>query len=234
MALKTYLYYGAVVLLCALFLMWFTDWLWLQATLSILLYAGFCMMAYNEGGWSGERACTVEKTISKRIAEGKGVAPEMEKQRFNKKHAVVCFLIVSIPLCALATANLIASPNYPAIDIAEEGAQSDDPFSYDASQTGAEAPVEPMGSLLLRVITRFVFLPLIALYSVLQNNQTLLYIVFIPFSFIMPACTAIGYLNGPKIRDKKLLDIARGKHRKQRGLLVNRNQRGPKQPKPEV
>lgn len=247
MAMRTYTMYLANALLCGLFVLWF-EWTWVQTILAAALFVGFCMMCYNEGGWNGERDCTLERTAEKRLQEGKTVDEEMGKRIFDKKNALVCFLVASIPLCCLATANLIASPNYPVLEYVEEAETdaSDDPFYYNSdaaeeqAQAQQEAAAEPVGTLYLRVISRVCFVPLLPLYNILANNTTLLYALFIPFSFIMPACTALGYLRGPKIREKKIEEIARGKVRKKRGLLVgeagvkNQNPHAPKQPRPKV
>ena len=236
---RTYLMYLANAMMCGLFLLWFSDWTVVQALISAALLAGFCMMCYSEGGWNGERDCTLERSAQKRLQEGKQIDEEMKKQFFDKKRALVCFLAGSIPLCLLATANLIASPAYPPVVVEEaQTEQSDDPFYFNNDayvETQQEQVDDPFFA--LRIITRVCFLPLLPLYTILERNQTLLYALFIPFSFVMPACTAIGYLQGPKIREKKIEEIARGKVRKKRGLLVGAGgtrERGPRTPKPKV
>lgn len=245
MAMRTYVMYLANVLVCSLFVIWF-EWAWVQAIIAALLLIGFCMMCYNEGGWNGERDCTLERTAEKRAEKGSESARE-EKRAFDKKHALVCFLVASIPLCCLAVVNLAVSPQYvEPVYTQEESVEvpSDDPFHYDGQsaqvQTEQEPPQEATGLTALRGVSRFCFIPLLPLYNLLENNTALLYALFIPFSFVMPACTAIGYLRGPKIREKKITEIARGKVRKKRGLLVgeagvqNQQARAPKQPKPKV
>lgn len=245
MTMRTYMMYVADAMMCGLFMMWFSDWVIVQAIICLLLLIGFCMMCYNEGGWCGEKDCTLDRTAEKRVQEGKMDKSAFQRV-FNKKHALVCFLAVSIPMCALAAANLIASPNYPEMPPLEQVEAADaqnDPFYYEAAgeqEAEEETVAEPAGNVALRVITRIVFIPLLPLYTILYNHQTVLYILFIPFSFVMPACTAIGYLRGPKIREKKIEEIARGKVRRRKGLLVGANgiqnvqNRGPKQPKPKV
>lgn len=237
MATRTYMMYMANALMCGLFMLWFSDWIVVQTIACAVLLVAFCIMCYNDGGFRGEHDCTLERTVEKRIEEGKSVDEETKKQVFNKKNALVCILVAGIPLCLLATANLIASPYYPAMEVQEETVQSDDPFYYDSSSVGAQREEVEDPAAALRVITRVCFLPLLPLYTILQNNTTLLYILFIPFSFVMPACMAAGYLNGPKIREKKIEEIARGKVRKRRGLLVGGmggKTKGPRQPKPKV
>ena len=46
--------------------------------------------------------------------------------------------------------------------------------------------------------------------------------------------TPIGYLCGPALRKKKLMDIEKGKKRKMKRLKVNRKPRKPSPPKMEV
>lgn len=244
LTLRTYMMYLANALLCGLFMLWFTDWIVVQSIVCLLLLVGFGMMCYNEGGWNGEKDVTQDRSAEKRIEEGK-----MDKSRFvrtfNKKNALVCFLAASIPLCVLACVNLAVSPAYPEPDpLVDMSQAAEDPFYYSEGKEEialeAEENPEPMGQLALRVFTRVVFLPLLPLYTLLYEHQTLLYALFIPFSFVMPACTAIGYLNGPRIREKKIEEIARGKVRRRKGLLVgenyvqNQQRRTPKQPKPKV
>lgn len=245
MTLRTYVMYLADAMMCGLFMMWFSDWIVVQSIICLLLLVGFCLMCYNEGGWNGEKDFTLDRTAEKRIAEGKMEQSRFERQ-FNKKHALACFLAASLPLCALATANLIASPGYPELPPleTEQTQEQQDPFYYDEESIMTEEEVaavrEEASSAILRVITRVVFVPLLPLYTILHGNQTLLYVLFIPFSFVMPACTAIGYLRGPQIREKKIEQIARGKVRKKKSLLVgegytqNQNPRARKQPKPKV
>lgn len=251
MALRTYVMYLADALLCGMFLMWFSDWLVLQTIICLLLLIGFCLMCYNEGGWNGERACTIERSAEKHAAEGKRVHDEMKKQFFNKKHAVTCLLAAGLPLFLIAAANLAASPAYPEMPPLQEQSVVDtaeNPFYFDneaiteqiEERDAMAGNSEGSGIVWLRVVARVCFLPLLPLFTILYDHQTILYIIFVPFSFLMPACTAIGYLNGPKLREKKIEEIARGKVRKRRGLLVgergvqNQHQRAPKQPKPKV
>jgi len=245
LTLRTYLMYLADALLCGLFLMSFADWVIVQAVVCLLLLIGFCMMCYNEGGWSGEKDVTLDRTAEKRIEEGKMNKADYVRA-FNKKHALACFLAASIPLCALAVANLAVSPAYPEpTALTEQTENTQDPFYYNdsAAQIAEEAAAnpEPAGQMALRVGTRVAFVPLLPLFTLLHEHRTILYIIFIPFSFVMPACTAIGYLNGPRIREKKIEELARGKVRKRKGLLVGENyvqnqkqQPARRQPKPKV
>lgn len=247
MAMRTFVMYLANVLMCGLFVLWF-SWTWLQTLLSIALMAGFGLMCYNEGGWNGERDVTLERTAQKRMAEGKAVDQDTMDHVFNRKHAATAFLVVSLPLCALAVVNLLASPAYPAPAQVQEVSQeqaSEDPFAYDVqkvekmAQLADAVPQEPAWQPILRIVTRIAFIPLLPLYAPLENNPTLLYALFIPFSFVLPACTAIGYLRGPQIREKKIEEIARGKVRKRKslrvgGILPQQGPHTPKQPKPKV
>lgn len=235
---RTYLYYVADMLLCVLFLLMMSEWLWLQIILAIGLLAGFCLLCYNEGGAAGERACSIERMTEKREAAGKSIDASTKAEFFDKKKAVKCFIAASLPLAILATVNLAISPNYPVVtyESVESSEEEEDPFAMaEADPENEEQAIdEPAGQLIIRVITRIAFSPLLPLYTLLETNTGLLYALFIPFSFVMPACTAIGYLNGPKIREKKLMDIARGKVRKKRGLLVGGRNNGPRQSKPLV
>ncbi len=230
---RTYLYYLADMVLCILFLMMMSNLLWLQIILSLGLIVGFSLMCYNEGGAAGERAVSIERMAEKRIAEGKNVDPETKAEFFDKKKAMKVIIAVALPFALLAVVNLIVSPNYPVIEQAA-GAENADPFALDeAVIENTQTVDEPALQVLLRVVTRVVFSPLLPLYTLLDSKPAVLYALFIPFSFVMPVCSAVGYLQGPKIREKKIMDIARGKVKKKRGLLVGK-QRGPRQQKPLV
>ena len=59
------------------------------------------------------------------------------------------------------------------------------------------------------------------------SNKTLNALFFL-FALPVPLFQSIGYLLGPKLRAKKLHDIALGKKRKMRNLKVNKKPRTPK------
>lgn len=228
---RVWLIYIANMVLALMFLISMTDIVWLSCILGGGLIIASCLLAYNEGGNFGERACTVERLAQKRIEEGKRVDDSMKKEFFNKKHALALFLCISLPLFVLAVANLAASPNYPVI-VSEQQEEEADPFAYSEENAAEPEMTEPGWCGALRVTTRILFAPLLPVYM-LVNAKTL-YILFLFWPFVIPAAGAVGYLRGPKIREAKLEEIAKGKVRKKRNLLVNRQPRQPKQPKPLV
>lgn len=84
---------------------------------------------------------------------------------------------------------------------------------------------------IFNTIARLMFSPFIALYGLLKNQLLLLYILMVPLSFFLPAFALAGYLQGPKLRLKKLEAIKKGIRAKKR---KERKERKPSGPKPEV
>ncbi len=80
-------------------------------------------------------------------------------------------------------------------------------------------------------VARLAFSPFIALYGLLNKQLLLLYILMVPLSFFLPAFALAGYLQGPKLRLKKLEAIKKGIRAKKR---KERQARKPSGPKPEV
>jgi hypothetical protein len=94
------------------------------------------------------------------------------------------------------------------------------------SEQAAAIPVNPFNT-----VARLAFSPFIALYGLLANNLTALYLLMIPLSFFLPAFALAGYLRGPKLREKKLEAIKKGIRAKKRKERRERKNMGPK---PEV
>jgi hypothetical protein len=90
----------------------------------------------------------------------------------------------------------------------------------------ASLPFNPFNA-----VARIVFVPFLSLYSLLINHLMVLYILFVPLSFFLPAFALAGYLQGPRLRAKKLMAIKKGIRAKKRKERRERRSSGPK---PEV
>ena len=242
--LRVLMYYGLMLLISLLFLSSMTGWV--LYVLNALLAAGFIAIVFNDGGYEGEKAATMRAMVEKQREEGHVIDPVWVKQSFDKKHVAGILLVSALPLFLIAAANLACEPLYPEIpmvsaaDVAEDMEEPDAEFAYDegafpeADIDIADAAEEEQTSpaIGLMVVTRALFMPFVALYSLVRAH--VLYILFLPLSFVLPMASVVGYLQGPKLRVKKLKDIERGKKRKLRNMRANKKPKEPRQIKPEV
>ena len=221
-------YYALLLILGVLFLgNLSTDWVALALN-AALIVAGM-LMAYNEGAYSGEKACTLTASLEKQIKEGRNIDASLRAQVYNKKIAAWILIVGSAPFLLISTINAIAAPFYPEITsepaVEESAEQTAGSFEFDYSDEEEEAaPVN-----WANVIARVAFMPFVSVYTLVRGN--VLNALFFPFSVLMPSACAVGYYMGPKLRDKKLHDIAKGKKRKMKNLKVNKK---PRQQKAEV
>ena len=188
------------------------------------LMLGAALLVYSEGAYNGERACTASAMVEKQIKEGRVVDESARSEGFDRKVALWIFVFAAIPFLLVSGVNAAVAPFYPEYNpVKAAEAREVGSFEFDADAGSAE-PVN-----LVNVIARLVFMPYGGIFSMVWGN--VLNALFFLFSLILPAAGAIGYLQGPRMREKKLRDIARGKKRKMRNLKVNRK---PRQPKAEV
>lgn len=257
-------YYATLMILCLLFLAFMGGTtFWLQAILNIALLAGFAMIMLNTGGYRGEKAASLSATLEKRRADGHSVDPQQEQEAWSKKTALVGYLTATLPFLLLAVVNLLYYPLYAArletlppmpaqeeesvLDEAERARLSEltDPALVDPQNDPGLVPVDvadpgevtqfaPEYTNWVSTVTRVAFMPYVSLISLLNDNPYLLYALFIPLSLVMPLFGTIGYLMGPRLREKKLKDIEKGTKRKKRNLKVNKKPRQPREPKHEV
>jgi len=247
--LRVLLKYFALLLLSLLFLFFIPQTqFWLQALLNLVFLAGFALLTFSDAGAAGERAETLRVTLEKRRAEGGAVDAALFKKTYRPATAVIGFWVAALPLLIIALINLASLPAHP---------ESLDPANFTAVATPApaesvspdatalpeatplseattlsedaarEVPFNPFNS-----FARLVFMPFIALYSLLIHRLMLLYALMVPLSFFLPAFALSGYLQGPKLRKKKLEAIQKGIRAKKR--RQRRELKKPAGPKPEV
>ena len=217
-ASKTWGLYAVLVLLSLLFLSGLGGST-LAIILNVALLVIFLLLMFNEAAYNGEKACTLAATLDKQVKEGRPIDEQLKKQVFSRKTGAIMLAICLAPFLLVSTVNLIAAPR-----VMEEEEQ--EAFSYDPDAVQEAAPVcRP------NIVARLVYMPFVTTYSYVNNGT--LNVLFMLYAFIAPLTAFCGYMLGPKLRQKKLHDIALGKKRKARNLKVNK-QRTPRGPKAEV
>lgn len=233
---------------------------WLQVIINVLLLVGYGFLLYSDGGYRGEKAATMTATVAKRREGGQNVDPDMIAQCFNKATAIKGYVLgIALPLI-LAVVNLAVAPMYPTASVSPEQSQrieqlgeiiaqsQADPeeaerlcgelgVTVEEAQEEYEAFAEEMSKYPINwvnIVTRVAFMPYVAVYTPLAGRPDVLNALFVLFSVLAPLAEPIGYLNGPRLRKRKLEAIQKGKRRKMRNLRVNKKPRPPKKPKMEV
>ena len=219
--------YAVLVLLSVLFVSGLGSGV-LAIVMNAVLLLAFLALVFNEAAYNGEKGCTLAATLDKQVKEGRTVDERTKKQVFSRKTGVIMLLICLAPFLIVSTVNLIVAPQVldmsaPAV---EEEEEEEDAFSYDPDATVEAAPV-----CRANVVARLVYMPFVTSYSYVTNGA--LCGLFMLYAFITPLTAFVGYMLGPKLRQKKLHDIALGKKRKARNLKVHK-QRTPRGPKAEV
>ena len=199
---------------------------WYGLLVNAVLVLGMIAMALNEGAYHGEKACTLAVSLEKQVKEGRGIDEGLKEQVFKRKVAAWILIFGSLPFLLISTINVIAAPFYPEITV-EDMKETEETGSF-AFQYEEEAE-EGTAVNTVNVVARLVFMPFVSVYTMVDGS--VLNALFFLFSLLTPGAEAIGYLCGPKLRDKKLKDIARGKKRKMRNLKVHKK---PRQQKAEV
>ncbi len=214
--------YHIVMLLIAVFFLSGMGGAWYTLLINALLVAGMAMMAFNEGAYHGEKGCTLAASLEKQAKEGRRIDDALKAQVFNRKVAAWILIFGAAPFLLLSTVNAAVAPFYPEIPAIEEQAEEEEKsFSFALDEEEVDVVVNPVN-----VAARAVFMPYVSVYTLVSGS--VLNALFFLFSLPLPVACAVGYLLGPKLRDKKLHDIAKGKKRKMRNLKVNKKPRTPK------
>ncbi len=226
-AVRVWFYHLLMLILGVLFITGIDNDL-LRVGLNVLLLAGVGMMTFNEGAYNGEKACTLAASLEKQLKEGRHIDEKAREQVFSKKVAAWILIFGSLPFLLVSTVNAIVAPFYPEIVIADKAEEEETVGDFSNSYTeDVEEESEPVNT--TNVVARLVFMPYVSIYTLVRGN--VLNFLFFPFSLLLPALEAAGYLCGPRLREKKLKDIVRGKRRKMKNLKVNKQ---PRRPKAEV
>ena len=225
-ASRTWGMYAVLLILSVLFVSGLGSGV-LAIVMNAVLVIAFLALVFGEAAYNGEKGCTLEAMLDKQVKEGRSIDEKVKKQVFSRKTGVIMFLICLAPFLLVSTVNLIVAPHVldmsaPAIEEEEE----EEAFSYDPDAVEETAPV-----CRANVVARLLYMPFVTSYSYVTNGA--LCGLFMLYAFITPLTAFVGYMLGPKLRQKKLHDIALGKKRKARNLKVHK-QRAPRGPKAEV
>ncbi|MBQ8952631.1 MAG: hypothetical protein IJ048_00815 [Clostridia bacterium] len=223
-AAKTWGIYAVLILLSLLFLTGSSGSI-ILTILNIAALAGFLLVAFNEGAYNGEKACTLEASLEKQLKEGRIVDEKQRQQVFSRKTGVRMLIICLLPFLLISALNLAVAPLYPEVEQVETEREKWT-YDYDAVENASTQPVN-----WVNIIARVVYMPYVFTYSLV--SPATLNLLFLLFALPMPLAAFAGYMAGPALRQKKLKDIALGKKRKMRNLKVHR-ERKPRGPKAEV
>ena len=224
-ASRTWGIYIVLMLICILFLSGITNAIVLTLV-SVALLAGFGLLVFNEAAYNGEKACTTDAIVEKQIREGRQPDERLKKAGFSKKTGLAMYAICLVPFLIVSLVNLAVAPNYPSLAELEAQTQEREAFYQPEEDEVEEIAAQPTNW--ARVTARAVYMPYMFSYALADTNENALNWLFLLYAFVMPTVAFVGYMLGPKMRQKKLHDIALGKKRKQRNLKVNKKPRTPK------
>lgn len=213
--------YHILMLVIAVFFLSSMGDSWYGIALNVLLLAAMVMMAFNDGIYQGEKGCTLAASLEKQAKEGRRIDEKLKNQVFNKKVAAWVLILGSLPFLLVSAVNAAVAPLYPEIPVLSEAEPEEEKSFSFAEESEEDVVINPVN-----VVARAVFMPYVSVYTLVSGK--VLNALFFLFSLPLPAACAAGYLMGPKMRDKKLHDIAKGKKRKMRNLKVNKKPRTPK------
>lgn len=228
----------------------FVGGLTLSVVMGALLYAAYVIVMYGEGCGFGEHACTVRDTVNKLKAENKTVSDNLEKEVYEPKKGVYAAIILAAPLVLLAIVNIV---------FANKGAQEtvigvvtrifNLPCAFMTRWCTESIVTEIEGAkkATLAILGAFDFgsVGVEGLTSSLKDigtygsaldvsSLTLMRWLFIPAAILPPAAMCVGYLQGPRLREKTVKDMLKGSRKKKKKLKMFG---GPKQHKtrgPEI
>ena len=254
-------YYVIMILMGFLFLMPIGQTYWLLAALSGLLLVAYVWMMYTDGATRGERAATLSVQLDRQREEGRAVAPEQAAERYNPSTAWKGYVFGVLPFVLIAIANIAMEPLYPpyvpatdeelaAIEQAAQQAevaalmpeieaieQAENPDASPmpiVTPAPTEAEQESRRVNPFNIAARLTFLPYQAMYKPLEHRAVLLNWLMLVCALLFPLAEPVGYLQGPRLRQKKLEMIEKGKKRKMRNLRVTKQPKKRQPPKMEV
>ena len=226
-AARVWMYYAIALVVCIMFLLGGGT---IQIILNIALFAGIVLLCINEGGYRGEKACTLAASLEKQQKDGRRIDPLQSKQVWNRKVAAQMVVFCVIPLWLIAAINVAVVPVLDQAALTEEEiALQNDPFAIPDDAESDDTQSLTQSQTIIKMVTRVLFMPFVCVYGLVSETvlNWLLFLFALPF----PIAAYAGYMMGPKLREKKLKDMMKGKRRKQRNLKVNKQ---PRKPKAEV
>lgn len=221
--------YVVLMLLSIFFVIGLGSTTW-QLVLGALLLVGFGALLFNEGGYNGEKACTLGALLDRQVKEGRKVDAQQYSETWSIKNGVRSLIVMVLPFLLLATVNAVVYPLYPEVPVVEEQEATGSGTGFLVDDMTEPEEIETTPTNWVQVVTRVVFAPFASLFTLVSNDT--LNALFFPLGLILPVCDFAGYLCGPRLRARKLKDIARGKRRKMRKM--KREREANRAPKAEV
>lgn len=220
----------------------------LGVILSGLLYIAFVVLMYAEGASAGEHQVGISDMVAHLRSEGKQPDARLLKTTYDPKKGICAFIILSLPLVALAVANIFFAP--PSANENTLGTITRIVFLPQAFLTvwlnslvkldisgaveASRAVLSGIGYDGLDVNAIMSAAGSVSRYAFASDTSslTLMRILYIPFSVLPPLAMLFGYLQGPRLRKRTLDTMMSGSRKKQRRM--KKQSRGFKPAKPEI
>lgn len=221
----------------------------LSVIMGAMLYCAYIVVMYGEGCSFGEHACTVRDTAEKLKAENKSVSREMENETYEPKKGLLAMLILAGPLLLLAVINLLladpASSGENYLGVVTRIINLPSAFMTRLCTERIVTEIEGAKAAAVAVLSAFDYgkvdtgflanaMRTIGVYgaAVDVSSLTLMRILFIPMGVLPSLAMFIGYLQGPRLREKTVKDMLKGSHKKKKKLKMfggnkQRKTRGP-------
>lgn len=224
----------------------------LSVLMGALLYAAYIVVMYGEGCGFGEHACTVRDTVRKLESEGKKPSDDMEKESYDPKKGLIAALVLAAPLVLLALANLLAANPRSAgenlLGVITRVVNLPSAFLTRLCTEAIVTEIDGAKQAAITVLKAFEydsaldinfdslatgFRPIIMYGSAVDVSMlTLMRLLFIPSGILPGLSMFIGYLQGPRLREKTVKDMLKGSRKKRKKLKMfggnkQRKVRGP-------
>ena len=215
------------------------------------LYLAYVAMMYGEGCQVGEHHCTVSATLERLKSEGKRGDEKLEKNAFDpKKGVMACAVLGGIPLI-LAVVNLIFANNSIMAESplgiitrlffapqafvtrwCNEAVKTD--ISGAAAAAKATLNAFDYGTVDYKKLISDVSQIKVYAFASDMKPLELMRLLYIPLGVLPAIAMLVGYLRGPKLREKTVSDMLKGSRKKQRRMRRASRQHQPRQAKPEI
>lgn len=220
----------------------------LGVILSGLLYFAFLVLMYAEGATAGEHQVGVSDMVLRLKQEGKQPESRVLKSMYEPKKGVIAFLILSLPLVALAAVNLICAPSSASENTLgtitrivflpqafltvwmNSLVKLDISGAMEAGKAVLKG-IDYAGPDISGIISAAGKISTYAFASD-STSLTLMRILYIPFSIFPPLSMLIGYLQGPRLRKRTLNAMMSGSRKKQRRM--RKQNKGFRPAKPQI
>lgn len=221
----------------------------LSVLMGALLYAAYIVVMYGEGCGFGEHACTVRDTVRKLESEGKKPSDDMEKESYDPKKGLIAALVLAAPLILLALINLLmadkTSSGENIVGVITRVINLPSAFMTRLCTEKIVTEIEGAKAAAVAALSVFDYgkvdtgllataFKTIGVYgsAVDVSSLNLMRLLFIPTGILPGLSMFIGYLQGPRLREKTVKDMLKGSRKKRKKLKMfggnkQRKVRGP-------